>query len=143
MNEIDLSQIWQRVRDELERKGIDFDAACCEGGAGEPIKVVCVAGLADSLKEMAKTPRDQVVMVRADEETTRKLDAWLETGAFKSRSEAAALFLREGLKVHARELAELAEALKGVEDAKERLREKAREVFEAAPEGEETERSPE
>ncbi|UCC83965.1 MAG: hypothetical protein JSW46_03250 [Gemmatimonadota bacterium] len=142
MDEMDLSHIWQRIRDELQHKGIDFDAACCEGGAGEPLKVVCVAGLADSLKEMGKTPRDQVVMVRADEETTRKLDAWLETGAFKSRSEAAALFLREGLKVHARELSDLAEALKGVEDARERLREKAREVFETTPDPEETEGSP-
>jgi len=86
-------------------------------------------GLSESLKEMGKTSRDQVVMVRIDDDTTKKLDAWLEAGAFKSRSEAAALFIREGLKVHARELEELGEALKGVEDARERLRTKAREVF--------------
>jgi Arc/MetJ-type ribon-helix-helix transcriptional regulator len=76
-------------------------------------------------------------MVRSDEETTKKLDAWLETGAFKSRSEAAALFIREGLKVHARELDELEEALQGVEAAKDHLKERAREVFE--PSGGETE----
>ncbi len=81
---------------------------------------------------------DQVLMVRIDEEATKKLDAWLETGAFKSRSEAAALFIREGLKVRARELGELEEALKGVEAAKDRLKAKAREVFD--PSGEESEK---
>jgi Arc/MetJ-type ribon-helix-helix transcriptional regulator len=86
-------------------------------------------GLSDSLKEMGKSPRDQVLMVRVDEDTTKKLDAWVETGAFKSRSEAAALFIREGLKVHARELNELEEALQGVEVAKDKLKEKAQEVF--------------
>ncbi len=130
MTEIKLSQIWSRIREELANKGIDFDGDCCDAEPGSPLKVVCMTGgLAGSLKEMGKTPRDQVVMVRLDEATTRKLDAWVETGAFKSRSEAAALFIREGLMVHGRELDELAEALSGVEDAKERLREKAREVF--------------
>ncbi len=137
MTEINLSGIWTRIKEELEARGIDLEADCWDE-SGSPIKVVCLAGgLSDSLKEMGKTPRDQVLMVRCDEETTKKLDAWLETGAFKSRSEAAALFIREGLKVHARELDELEEALQGVETAKDRLKEKAREVFE--PSGGETE----
>jgi Arc/MetJ-type ribon-helix-helix transcriptional regulator len=132
MTEIDLSKIFERVREELGGMGIDVDTHCCDPASGSPLKVVCMAGgLADSLKEMEKTPRDQVLMVRIDEETTKKLDAWIETGAFRSRSEAAALFIREGLKIHARELDELEDALKGVEDAKDRLREKAREVFDA------------
>ncbi len=136
MPDIDLSKIWERIRDELGSKGIDLDIGCCDGVSGSPLKVVCMAGgLSESLKEMGKTARDQVVMVRIDEDTTKKLDAWIETGAFKSRSEAAALFIREGLKVHGRELNELGEALKGVEDAKDRLRQKAREVFEPGSDG--------
>ncbi len=136
MTEINLSGIWTRIKEELEASGIDLDTDCCDE-SGSPIKVFCMSGgLSDSLKEMGKTPRDQVLMVRSDEETTQKLDAWLETGAFKSRSEAAALFIREGLKVHARELDELEEALKGVEAAKDRLKAKAREVFD--PSGGET-----
>ncbi len=132
MTEINLSGIWKRIKEELEASGIDLDTDCGDE-SGSPIKVFCMAGgLSDSLKEMGETARDQVLMVRTDEETTKKLDAWLETGAFKSRSEAAALFIREGLKVHARELDELEEALQGVEDAKDRLKEKAREVFEAS-----------
>ena len=131
MTDFDVSHIWDRVRQELSAKGIELDVNCCDTGSASPLRVVCMAGgISDSLREMGKNPRDQVVMVRIDEDAVKKLDAWLETGAFRSRSEAAALFIREGLKAHARELEELAEALLGVEHAKERLRTKAREVFE-------------
>jgi hypothetical protein len=41
----------------------------------------------------------------------------------------AALFIREGLKVRASELDKLGEAIQGVEEAKERSRKKARDVF--------------
>jgi hypothetical protein len=47
----------------------------------------------------------------------------------RSRSEAAALFIREGFKVRAAELEQLQDALRAVEEAKQRLSEKAREVF--------------
>ena len=141
MTEINLSDIWQSIREQLKDRGVDLDTGCCEGESGAPLRVVCMAGgLSDSLKEMGQTARDQVVMVRVDEDTSKKLDHWVETGAFKSRSEAAALFIREGLLVHARELDELDEALSGVEDAKERLRQRVRQVFdfeqESEPEGE-------
>ena len=130
MTEINLSKILEQFREELGGLGIDLDGDCCGPDTGSPFKVFCMAGgLSDSLKEMGKSPRDQVLMVRVDEDTTKKLDAWVETGAFKSRSESAALFIREGLKVHARELSELEEALQGVEVAKDKLKEKAREVF--------------
>lgn len=135
MTDINLSGIWDRIRQELKDAGVELDAGCCESedGGGGRIKVVCMAGgLGDSLKEMGKTLRDQVLMVRIDDDTIRKLDAWLETGAFRSRSEAAALFIREGLKVHARELDDLKDALQGVEAAKDRLKEEARSVFESA-----------
>jgi Arc/MetJ-type ribon-helix-helix transcriptional regulator len=82
-----------------------------------------------SLRELDGVTRDQVVMVRVDEQTSRTLDAWVETGAVRSRSEAAALFIREGLKVRAEELERLRDALREVEDAKRRLREKARGVL--------------
>lgn len=94
------------------------------------VKVVCMApDLKDSVKEMGESSRDQVVMVRVDGETAKTLDAWVATGAVKSRSEAAALFIREGLKVRASELDKLKDALGEVEEAKQRLRREAREVF--------------
>lgn len=95
-----------------------------------PVKVVCLsADLRDSLLELGQTPRDQVLMVRVDKEAIDLLDAWVETGAARSRSEAAALFLKEGLKVRASELRELSEALSHVQEARRALREKATKVL--------------
>jgi metal-responsive CopG/Arc/MetJ family transcriptional regulator len=68
-------------------------------------------------------------MVRVNRETLEELDAWVETDAVKSRSEAAALFIREGLKVRSSELGELKEALADVAEAKDRLRDAASKVF--------------
>ena len=124
--------IWRLVEEKLESLGVDLEeiAAAAEEGIGSKVKVVCVTpDLGESVRDLGKSPRDNVVMVRVDEETLRKLDAWVETGAVKSRSEAAALFIREGLQVRGDELSELEDALKKVEKAKERLREKARVVF--------------
>jgi len=85
--------------------------------------------LGESVREMGESPRDHTVMVRVDEKTSKQLDAWVEIGAVKSRSEAAALFIREGLQVRSDELAELEDALQEVEKAKQNLRNKARTVF--------------
>ena len=85
--------------------------------------------LGESVREMGESPRDHTVMVRVDEDTSKLLDSWVEIGAVKSRSEAAALFIREGLQVRAEELAELEDALEKVEKAKQGLRDKAKTVF--------------
>ena len=68
-------------------------------------------------------------MVRVDEATLEALDAWVATGAVKSRSEAAALFIREGLELRADELEQLRDALREVQEAQDRLKAKAREIF--------------
>jgi Arc/MetJ-type ribon-helix-helix transcriptional regulator len=68
-------------------------------------------------------------MVRVDEDTKKDLDDWVETGAVKSRSEAAALFMREGIKVRSGELERLREALDKVGQARKRLQEEARQVI--------------
>lgn len=122
---------WEAIREQLREHGIDLDALGCGGEGQTPrMKVVCVApDLKESVAEMGQATRDQVVMVRVDAETSRTLDAWVETGAVKSRSEAAALFIREGLRVRAAELEQLRDALGEVEAARKRLREKARDVF--------------
>jgi Arc/MetJ-type ribon-helix-helix transcriptional regulator len=135
----DLDTVLDMVKKQLGERGIDFDlCGCgCDGGpedasgASKPaVKVVCVApDLGQSVREMGEESRDQVVMVRVDAQTARTLDAWVETGAVKSRSEAAALFIREGLKVRVSELDRLKDALSGVEEAKDRLRREARDVF--------------
>ena len=131
----DLSGVLGYIQEGLEEAGIDVDL----GGnyttwswpkKSKRVKVVCVTpGLKDSVDEMGKAPRDQVVMVRVDSQTSEALDAWVQTGAVKSRSEAAALFIREGLRVRADELERLEGALSDVEAAKQRLQEQARQVF--------------
>ena len=130
----DPGSTWAKIQDQLREQGIDLETICsgAEGGTkgDRPLKVVCVAStLQDTVEEMGRSPRDQVVMVRVDEETARKLDDWVETGAVKSRSEAAALFIREGLKVREGELSKLRDALRDVEQARDRLREQAADVF--------------
>ncbi len=132
---VDLGAILEPLRKELAGLGINFDTICrCtqdQSSSGKPrVKVVCVApNLQESLAEMGASARNQVVMVRVDEETAKTLDAWVETGAVKSRSEAAALFIREGLNVRASELDTLNEALGDVRTARDRLRRQAREAF--------------
>lgn len=125
-----MDDLWATINEALRESGVDLEALCGGPLDASRCKVVCVApGLDESLSAMGKSPRDQVVMVRIDESTRESLDLWVETGVVKSRSEAAALFIREGLEVRAAELEELGDALKGVEEAKRRLQEKARKVI--------------
>jgi hypothetical protein len=134
MNKAKWAEIWETIREELGQCGIDLGDVC--PGAEDPshVRVVCVVpGLTSSLTALGQTTRDQVVMVRLDQETTGKLDAWVETGAVRSRSEAAALFIREGLQVRAHELEQLEDALRGVQKAKRSLQEKARQVLGQEP----------
>jgi len=123
-------ELWSAIREQLEDCGVDLEALGCCGPNGSPGKVVCVsADLRSCLDELGQSARDQVLMVRVDKQTLREIDAWLETDVVKSRSEAAALFIREGLKVRSSELDELKEALDSVAKAKARLRDAARSVF--------------
>ena len=131
----DWNGIWDRVRSELNNAGIDLETMGIrieELGSklGRAVKVVCVApDLHESVEEMNREQRDQVIMVRVDEATLRQLDAWVKTEAVKSRSEAAAVFIREGLRMRASELEKLDDALADVDRARERLHERVKEVF--------------
>ncbi len=121
---------WETIQAQLLQQGVDLQALCKEGADPSNIKMVCIApDLTESMQELGETTRDQVVMVRLDEAATKSLDAWVEAGAVKSRSQAAALFIREGLKVRVPELDQLKDALGDVEKAKQLLREKAEKIF--------------
>lgn len=122
--------ILSSILDQLRAHGLKVESLSCCDEDSLPSRLVCVAAnVRESLDEMSKSKRDQVVMVRVDEETARRLDAWVETGAMKSRSEAAALFIKEGLRVRQSELSELEDSIREVERAKDRLREKVKEVL--------------
>lgn len=133
--EIDFGGLWDRIRERLEEKGVQvefpggFDFSCA-GGEGGKVKIVCVTpDLRQSVDELGQTPREHVVMVRVDEATRSDLDAWVATGAVKSRSEAAALFIKEGLRVRSDELERLRDALRELEQARAKVQEQAREIF--------------
>jgi len=120
----------ETVLEQLRRQGVDLASLACGDDAEIPLRVVCVAAsVGHSLDELGQSPRDQVVMVRVDTDTASKLDAWVETGAVRSRSEAAALFIREGLQVRSSELAALKDAIDEVEEARHRLRARVQEVL--------------
>jgi len=123
--------LWENLQEKLKEAGFDVELPdLSDVDPTRACKMICMPfGLAATLEEMERKPRDNVVMVRVDDETKASLDAWIESGAVKSRSEAAALFIREGLKVRAKELRELEDALRDVEAAKDRLRRKARSVL--------------
>lgn len=121
---------WSMIIDKLREQGIDLDSICCDDAEGSAVKVVCIASdLGDSFQELSQRPRGETLMVRIDEETRKTLDSWIETGYFKSRSEAAALFLQEGLKIRASELENLMDAIQQVKKAKKSLQDKARKIL--------------
>ena len=125
---------WETAREMLKGHGIDLESLCCGGTDTPRVKVVCLdSDVNQGVSEIGKQTRDQVVMVRVDEETSRALDAWVETGAVKSRSEAAAFFISEGLKVRATELDRLKGALNDLEKAKVRLRSQAEDILGKKP----------
>jgi Arc/MetJ-type ribon-helix-helix transcriptional regulator len=125
-----MSDVWNQVSTTLAEHGIDFRVGLGGDGDLAECTVVCLTeDMKTTVAEMGRTPRDQVVMVRIDEDTKRDLDNWVESGAVKSRSEAAALFIREGIKVRSGELDQLREALEDVGEAKQRLEELARQVI--------------
>ena len=124
-----------RIKESLAGAGITLEnlgelTALCGNAASRAVKVVAVPlGLREGIDKLNTNPRDRVVMVRVDKDTSEALDSWVQTGALKSRSEAAALFMSEGLKIRSGELGQLKEGLEEVEEAKRRLHERAREVL--------------
>ena len=129
--------LWASIQETLNDAGLEIELPDLSDLDPLNYKMVCMPfGLAASLQDLERERRENVVMVRVDNRTQKSLDAWIEAGAVKSRSEAAALFIREGLNVRAQELKELEDALREVEEAKERLREKAKTVLREDGQGE-------
>ena len=73
--------------------------------------------------------RDNVVMTRLADEDLRHVDAMVELELFKSRSEAVAYFVREGMKARQ----DLFDTIMPTVDEIQRLKEKARRSLEGDP----------
>ena len=114
----------------LKHAGIPLESVGSADLGSSDVKVLCLSGtVSDSVEALSEAPRDQVVMVRLNRDAVEDLDAWVETGALRSRSEAAALFIREGLSLRSRELEALRGPLEEFRAARKRLKSVAEEVL--------------
>jgi Arc/MetJ-type ribon-helix-helix transcriptional regulator len=85
----------EREMKSKEGEKIVMMACCPEGEDAEKIKEKILAKIGEKLEG-----RSNVVMTRLNDEDLKQIDALVEVEAFKSRSEAAAFFIKEG--IHAR-----------------------------------------
>lgn len=127
-----LQELLTSVQSTLEEHGIvaniESSAAILEGG--QTCRMICITDdLGSSRTKLKNQSRDQVVMVRVDGETIVGLDSWIKAGVAASRSEAAALFIREGLNLRGQELEELKGSIERVERAQQELHSKARAIL--------------
>jgi len=67
--------------------------------------------------------RENVLMLRINEESLNKVDELVESGLFKSRSESAAFLLREGIKARSDLYDKLSEKVRKIQSLKEELKE--------------------
>ena len=95
----------KNMTNERSRKGKDADEkrekvvmmTCCPDGErveSQELKDGILLKLGEGLGE-----RGNVVMTRLDDADLKQIDALVEVEAFKSRSEAAAYFIKQGMKV--------------------------------------------
>ena len=79
--------------EEAEKKMRYVVKMCCpEGEDADKIKEKVLMELGEKLEG-----RSNVVMTRLNDHDLKKIDALVEIEAFKSRSEAAAFFIKEGI----------------------------------------------
>lgn len=85
-----------KAKEKVEKKEKIVMAMCCpEGESAEKIKETVLLKLGERLEG-----RSNVVMTRLNDDDLKQIDALVEVEVFKSRSEAAAFFIKEGM--HAR-----------------------------------------
>lgn len=65
--------------------------------------------------------RDNVVMVRVDEENLNRIDELVESGQFSSRSEATAFLISEGIKAKQQMFEKMAEKISQIQDLRTEL----------------------
>jgi Arc/MetJ-type ribon-helix-helix transcriptional regulator len=81
----------QKAKSKKDEKVVMM-ACCSEGEDAEKIKERVLLEIGEKLED-----RCNVVMTRLSDEDLTQIDALVEVEAFKSRSEAAAFFIKEGI----------------------------------------------
>jgi hypothetical protein len=72
--------------------------------------------------ESALAARDHVVMVRVNDDSLKSLDSLVQSGIFKSRSEAAAFLISEGIKSQAVLFGKISERIAEIERLRAELK---------------------
>jgi Arc/MetJ-type ribon-helix-helix transcriptional regulator len=72
--------------------------------------------------ESALAARDHVVMVRVNDDSLKSLDSLVQSGIFKSRSEAAAFLISEGVKAQAVLFGRISERIAEIERLRAELK---------------------
>ena len=72
--------------------------------------------------ESALAARDHVVMVRVNDDSIKKLDALVQSGIFKSRSESAAFLISEGIKAQEPLFERISEKIEEIERLRSELK---------------------
>jgi len=123
-----------------ENVEIDEEDECCpdpEGHEGEKkkmrykIKMHCPEGEdAEKIKEKVLMrlgkelgDRSNVVMTRLNDDDLKKIDALVEVEAFKSRSEAAAFFIQEGVQARKDLFEKVMPTVEKIKELKEQAKE--------------------
>ena len=103
-------------KDEKKMKCV-IKMRCPEGEDAEKIKEKVLMRLG---KELGG--RSNVVMTRLNDEDLKKIDALVEVEAFKSRSEAAAFFIKEGVQARQDLFQKVTSTVEKIRELKEQAR---------------------
>lgn len=123
-----------------ENVEMDEEEECCpdlEGHEGEKKKMKCLIKMhcpegedAEKIKEKVLMKlgkelggRSNVVMTRLNDDDLKKIDALVEVEAFKSRSEAAAFFIKEGVQARKDLFQKVMPTVEKIKELKEQAKE--------------------
>lgn len=127
----------------IEKKTLDSDDIVVTKMANEGSRQASDFDLASSMKEVAQktgdvlnkatesiskaiesalSSRDHVVMVRVNDDSLKQLDALVQSGIFKSRSESAAFLISEGIKAQGVLFSSISEKITEIERLRSELK---------------------
>ena len=110
-----------RIKDAAREEIEDVNRAMREVlGKSKDVASSVGESLRDTIKSV-RSARDSVVMVRMSKESLRNLDALVDCGLTRSRSEAAAFLITEGIKARASMYEKIAEQSEVIRNAREEL----------------------
>lgn len=113
-----------RMANDGSQKSSDFDLASSVKEVAQKTGDVLNKATESISKaiESALSARDHVVMVRVNDDSLKQLDALVQSGIFKSRSESAAFLISEGIKAQGVLFASISEKITEIERLRSELK---------------------